>query len=425
MRHDPIDVPTDGALAPRTAVRRSRRPATRRPHPVDLGIAVTASEDQGAQLAAEVLDPGRRQPIVCLSTRAGEDRPALDVRRVREAVGRGVLLRAVRTGPASRALSACLPPQLGVFGGAARIWWPGVDEHADPRAHPLILDRAGRYGRRALEVLADRIDEGPPAPPAVADARGRSAGGRSGARLVALPGGEDAVGGRATAPRPDGAPRPAPGDPAPRRPSSASGDAPPATESAADRDRQLLLGALEAARDEIHGLRRKLAEARLDSADADGARRRDRDPAAGGPRPADPEQLARLAIPVAVVRDATRAHHLEIVAAWLARDHGAGRLERPLGALALGPDYVEAVHEHEDRVPAAAVAAIAARIASGKLGEADDLDVRPELGREGAPERRADDGATGWSCALGEAGDLRLRWWTRDDGAIELRDLAG
>ncbi|WP_320672678.1 hypothetical protein [Patulibacter defluvii] len=387
MRHDPIDVPTDGALAPRTAARRTRRPATRRPHPVDLGIAVAASEDQGAQLAAEVLDPGRRQPIVCLSTRAGEDRPALDVRRVREAVGRGVLLRAVRTGPASRALSACLPPQLGVFGGAARVWWPGVDERADPRAHPLVLDRAGRYGRRAVEVLSDRVEEGPPAPPAP-----RAAG----PHLVALPGGED---------------RPAPAPPA--RP-AAPAPAPAATapEPGADRDRQLLLGALEAAREEIHLLRRKLAEARVDQADG-----------VGGPRPAAPEQLARLAIPAAVVRDGERAHHLEIVAAWLARDHDAGRRQRPLGPLALGPGYVEAVAAHRDQVSPAALAAIAARIASGKRGEADDLDVRPELAPDGSPEHRREDGAAAWSCAIDAGGRLRLRWWTRDDGAVELRDL--
>jgi len=229
MRHDPIDVPTAGATAPPRTGRRARRPATRRPRPVDLGIAIAASEDEGGRLAEEVLDPERRQPIVCLSTRPGEDRPALDVRRVRELVGRGVELRAVRTGPASRALSAALPPQLGVFGGAARIWWPGVDDRTDPRAHPLILDRAGRYGPRALEVLAGRLAEGPAGEPQRRPRPAPRRGNRP-AHLVALPGGEQVA-----------------------------ASTPPPVEG----DRQVLLAALDEARDEIRRLRRKLAEARV------------------------------------------------------------------------------------------------------------------------------------------------------------------
>lgn len=191
MRHDPINVSADDDLPSRSAARRPRRPATRRPTPIDIGIPIAASEDQGERLAAEVLDPERTLPIICLSTRSGEDRPSLDPHHVRKLVGRDVLLRAVRTGPASRFLSSLLPPQLGVFGGAARIWWPGVDEHADPRAHPLVLDRVGRYGARAVEVLKERFDEGPPAPSSARPGRKNRSGAddeRPAARLVALPG---------------------------------------------------------------------------------------------------------------------------------------------------------------------------------------------------------------------------------------------
>jgi hypothetical protein len=260
MRHDPIDVPTAGATAPPRTGRRSRRPATRSPRPVDLGIAVVASEEAGLALAEEVLDPDRDAVLVCLSTRPGEDRPAFDVRRVREALGRNVALRAIRTGPASRALSAALPPQLGVFGGAARIWWPGVDERADPRAHPLILDRAGRYGPRALEVLSGRLAAGPPA--TVRPLRRRDehheaerwAGGRRGRGAATVPERLAAGGGR----------------PLPSRPATATrlvalpgGDAAPAEHA----DHRALQAALEEARDEIRRLRRKLAEARVAAAE--------------------------------------------------------------------------------------------------------------------------------------------------------------
>jgi hypothetical protein len=111
------------------------------------------------------------------------------------------------------------------------------------------------------------------------------------------------------------------------------------------------------------------------------------------------------------------------MAAWLARDHDTGRRERPLGALALGEGYLASVDAQRHRVSPATLATTAARIASGKQGEADDLDVRAWVDEHGDQEFREEDGAACWSCAVpGSSGDLRLRWWTRDDGAVELRD---
>ncbi|WP_026911837.1 hypothetical protein [Patulibacter minatonensis] len=400
MRHDPINA-TSGSAPPRgKSDRRPRRAATRPPTPLDLGIPVAATEDQGELLAAEVMDPERTEPIVCLSTRAGEDRPAFDHHRVRKEVGRDAIIRAVRTGPASRFLSALLPTQLGVFGGAARIWWPGVDDDSDPRDHPLVLDRMGRYGPRALEVLGERFNEGPPTGPSKRPPIAPKHGGK----LVALPGGAER-----------------------ERRAESQHWTPPASP---DRDQQLLLGALDTARDEIRTLREKLAELRLDAMtpgdrNAAIARRRATEvPEQATPPSVRVDQLAQLAIPEAVHRDRVRAHHLEIVAAWLARDHDAGRRDRPLGPFAIGADYLESVDRNRGRVSPEALAAVAARIASGKQGEADDLDVGAWTTDAGDQELRAEDGSPCWSCAVpGVDGGLRLRWWTREDGAVELRDL--
>ncbi|MFA4928060.1 MAG: hypothetical protein WC558_06055 [Patulibacter sp.] len=281
----------------------------------DTEFKIAVSEADGEQLASEVLDGARKRPIVCLSSRSGEDDPAFDPEAVRRVVGDRAILRGVRTGAASRYLDDLLPEHFGVFGGAARIWWPGVDEYDDPRRHPLVLDKQGRYGTRALEILAEGFDAGPP-----------------------------------------------PYD----------------------------------------------------------KRRRDRMRA---PRAAEPERLVGLAIPDAVVRDRTRAHHLLIVAAWLARDHDAGRRDRPMGPLAIGEHYLASLGAVRDRLDATEMAVLAARIASGKPGEADDLRVVAEVDEDGTQVLRDEDDALGWSCRIPEVQGGRLRWWTREDGAVELRDV--
>ena len=425
MRHQPINA--SGGSSPSSkgpAGRRPRRAATRPPTPLDLGIPVASTEDQGEQLAAEILDPERTEPIVCLSTRAGEDRPAFDHHRVRKEVGRDAIVRAIRTGPASRHLSGLLPPQLGVFGGAARIWWPGVDDDADPRDHPLILDRMGRYGPRALEVLGERFNEGPPTGPS----QRPPVRPKHGAKLVALPGGAGERPGEERGARESAERR---SDVGVRESDTDRRRAVGGTRSVSpDRDQALLLGALDTARDEIRHLREKLAELRLDAmtpGDRNAALRRqarEQIPEQTPTRPASAGQVAELAIPEAVHRDRVRAHHLEVVAAWLARDHDAGRRERPLGPLAIGEDYLRAVDAQRGRVSVAALATVAARIASGKQGEADDLDVRAWTLEGGEQEVRPEDDAHCWTCAVpGVEGGLRLRWWTREDGAVELRDL--
>ncbi len=217
-------------------------------------FTIALSEEDGERLAARIVDPARTQPIVGLSTRAGEDATAFDPQDVRRALGPDAIVVGVRTGPATRYLAELLPEHFGVFGGAARIWWPGITPEADPRRHPLVLDKQGRYGTRALEILVEGFREGPPP---------------KGARL-------------------------------PTR----------------------------------------------------------------VPRAAEPARLATLAIPDAVARDRTRAHHLMIVAAWLARDHDLGRRERPIGPLAIGADYLRTLAAAAARIDEPRMAVLAARIAS-------------------------------------------------------------
>jgi hypothetical protein len=111
--------------------------------------------DSGGQLramCAEILREDREYPVVGLTCRAGARDPALPVERVREIVGPGIPVYVIEPAQA-RASKMLLPDRHAVYGGAARVWWPGVSEDSDP-FHPVIFDATGVYGEDALERLA-------------------------------------------------------------------------------------------------------------------------------------------------------------------------------------------------------------------------------------------------------------------------------
>ena len=111
--------------------------------------------DSGGQLramCAEILSEDRAHPLVGLTCRAGARDPALPVDRVCEIVGEGIPVYVIEPAQA-RASKTLLPDRHAVFGGAARVWWPGVSEGSDP-FHPVIFDATGVYGEDALERLA-------------------------------------------------------------------------------------------------------------------------------------------------------------------------------------------------------------------------------------------------------------------------------
>lgn len=92
-------------------------------------------------------------------------------------------VRLVATGPLTWELTGLLPDGLGVFGGAARIWWPGLDRADRPHRHPLIFAYSREEGLRAAgrirQELARRATAGGASSKLVAAARHRSDGIRS------------------------------------------------------------------------------------------------------------------------------------------------------------------------------------------------------------------------------------------------------
>jgi hypothetical protein len=121
--------------------------------------------DSGAQLramCAEILREDREHPLVGLTCRAGARNAALPVDRVLGLVGPGIPVYVIEPAQA-RASKALLPDRHSVYGGAARVWWPGVGEDSDP-FHPVIFDPTGVYGEDALERLAKEFRVKSPQP---------------------------------------------------------------------------------------------------------------------------------------------------------------------------------------------------------------------------------------------------------------------
>jgi hypothetical protein len=97
------------------------------------------SPEAAARLADHVLDPARERPVLCVTMPAWATEPLLDVEALEGAVDGAVEIWQMPTGDASWELSYRLPTGLDVYGGAVRLWWPGLDERADRYEHPLFL----------------------------------------------------------------------------------------------------------------------------------------------------------------------------------------------------------------------------------------------------------------------------------------------
>lgn len=129
-----------------------------RGEPTPGPVVQVSSQRQAIALYEEIIRPDRRHPIVGLTCREGKHDPALPVDRVRERIWPTVPIYVIEPRE-SRTLNDLLAEGLatsdfGVYNGAVRVWWPGVDADAQPAWHPLIYDPTREYGEGALGRLA-------------------------------------------------------------------------------------------------------------------------------------------------------------------------------------------------------------------------------------------------------------------------------
>lgn len=110
-----------------------------------------------AAFAADLLSPTRTRPVVAITTKSG--RPTLDPGALGERIRTLADVALLETGDATWALSEALPSRLDVYGGAVRIWWPGLGETSDPYDHPLLFifseSDAAQVQRRVVAAICD------------------------------------------------------------------------------------------------------------------------------------------------------------------------------------------------------------------------------------------------------------------------------
>lgn len=340
----------------------------------DEPSATRIGRGQGTWLAGRILDPERRLPVVAVTLPPRREDSWMDMARLAKHLVDKAELFLVETGAATWELAAALPSRLDVYGGAARIWWPGVTADSDPYAHPL--------------VFAWGPDDGEPATRRIL-------------KLVGADGGEPS--------RPHG------GGP----PQTAVQQAIELMQARAavtrmEHETKVLARELEQAREE----RTRLIEDRRLLRDSEQRLRRQLRELSG--EEGEPEDFGLD--PLASLP----AFLSELFATF-------GRLypSNPGAPLVpqlvrLHPAFLDSLREAEGLRPMRVLEA-ASHIAAGRAFAVESLAAGPlPTGSEGAPQQvRASDGAKAWRCTVADAGGSAwsLRWWVLPGvpgGAVEL-----
>jgi hypothetical protein len=113
-------------------------------------VAVPETTEDVERLAREIGHHRRDFWIVVLTARRNQVTPSVPPMAVREIIGPNVPIVHLKSLLATH-LQTLLPEKLQVYGGALRVYRPGV--HDDPFANPLLYDPTGEYGEKMLGWL--------------------------------------------------------------------------------------------------------------------------------------------------------------------------------------------------------------------------------------------------------------------------------
>jgi hypothetical protein len=99
----------------------------------------------------------RDRPVVALTTDVRRGCSLVDADRIAGELRGMTDVVEIETGDATWALSDAMPPRLDVYGGAARIWWPGLTAQSDPYAHRLYFIYSDADAKRVEEQLLSAV----------------------------------------------------------------------------------------------------------------------------------------------------------------------------------------------------------------------------------------------------------------------------
>lgn len=95
----------------------------------------------------------RTLPVVAVTTRGRSSESWVSPEELDRALEGRAQVALIATGEVTWQLTERLPDRLDVFGGALRIWWPGLSASADPYDHPLFLI----FGAPGAEVAKQKV----------------------------------------------------------------------------------------------------------------------------------------------------------------------------------------------------------------------------------------------------------------------------
>ena len=107
-------------------------------------------------LVRQLLEPGRREPLIAVTVSSRATEPFLDVEKLAALVA-PVPVVLLPTQELTWELTSLLPDDLGVYGGAARIWWPGLTVRDQPYRHPLVFAYSPEEGIRATQRIVEEL----------------------------------------------------------------------------------------------------------------------------------------------------------------------------------------------------------------------------------------------------------------------------
>ncbi|HED64407.1 MAG TPA: hypothetical protein ENJ09_02520 [Planctomycetes bacterium] len=104
-----------------------------------------------------LLSPERDKPVVAVTTPPKRRDPWMDPELLEASLEGAADVVLLQTGKATWALAEALPDRLDVYGGALRIWWPGLHRASDPYEHELIFVYGEGDAKRAARKIVKSI----------------------------------------------------------------------------------------------------------------------------------------------------------------------------------------------------------------------------------------------------------------------------